>query len=367
MKSHLKIHPIPYGTDEWYDFRKNGIGGSEVSTVLGLNKFDTVMRLFHEKVGSIEPRRIDNNAMFWGRELEDKIADIWEFYDGTDYGYIDNRKEGKVIRNCRKVNGYVVNPKYPWLYASVDRVMNIKGGVNLITGEALTEEGVLECKTASSFTTASWQDGLPIYHLTQVQQYMLVLETDYSEIAILEDGRKFIVEKIARDDALCEKIASITKMFWENRILPARAAYKKQRELELQGKFDLAEKHEAIVQRHEPDPDNTEAYREFMEERFLKEQESVEGNFEQYSQARKYTFFTRFKDRIESERDLLKNTLIRDMEAVGAEMIDFGEEGKVTWLESGKRKNRTFRINMKKKPREERLDEEIIKINTEYK
>jgi len=51
MRSDLIITRIPQHTDEWYDYRKGSIGGSEIGTVLGLNKYDTVARLFHEKVG----------------------------------------------------------------------------------------------------------------------------------------------------------------------------------------------------------------------------------------------------------------------------------------------------------------------------
>ncbi len=40
MKSKLKIHRILYDTPEWYDFRMNGIGGSEVGSVLNLNRWE---------------------------------------------------------------------------------------------------------------------------------------------------------------------------------------------------------------------------------------------------------------------------------------------------------------------------------------
>jgi len=49
MKKDLKIYNIPHHSDEWYAFRQQGIGGSEVGTVLGINKYDTNVRIFHEK------------------------------------------------------------------------------------------------------------------------------------------------------------------------------------------------------------------------------------------------------------------------------------------------------------------------------
>ena len=50
MRSDLQIVRVPEHSPEWYEFRRNGIGGSDVGCVLGLNRYDTVVRLFHEKV-----------------------------------------------------------------------------------------------------------------------------------------------------------------------------------------------------------------------------------------------------------------------------------------------------------------------------
>jgi len=275
MRSDLIITRIPQHSKEWYDFRLNGIGGSEISTVLGLNKYDTVTRTFYEKIGQIEQRQIDNSKMFFGRYMEDKIAELWQYYDGSETGWIDNYKNNKIIRQCRNVNGYVVNPSYPWLFASLDRVMNIKGGVNLITSDPLKTEAVLEIKTLSYWSSQMWQDGIPISYLIQVHVYMIIMECDYAEIAILKDGNDFMVEKVQRDEGLCKRIIDISKSFWYNRILPAKEAFAKRQEAEKQGNMGEMDKWEGETQRYEPEPDNSEAYTEFMSEKFLKERETV--------------------------------------------------------------------------------------------
>jgi putative phage-type endonuclease len=363
MRSDLQITRIPEHTQEWYDFRKDGIGGSEIGTVLGLNKYDTVVRVFHEKVGTIEPRKEDNEKMFWGRELEDKIAEIWKCYDGTKEGYLENHKNGKIVRDCRNINGYVVNPKYPWLFASLDRVMNIKGGINLITGAPLLNEGVLECKTLSYWGAQIWQDGIPIYYLAQVHQYMIILESDYAEIAILQDGNDFRVEKIPRDDLLCERIIEISKMFWENRVLPAKEAFAKRQIAEIQRNLSEIEKYDAIIQRHEPEPDRSEAYKEFMEERFLKEREVIQGNILQYDLCKKDTLLRKISGRIDEERTGIKNMLLKFLSQYGAEVIDFGKLGNATWSERKGAKNRTFAVRIKENPTEDQIENEFRKIN----
>lgn len=363
MKSDLIITQIEPHTDEWYAFRKNGIGGSEIGTVLGLDKYSTAIRLYHEKVGDVEMRREDNQYMFWGRNMEDKIAEIWKYYDGTDEGYIENFKNGKIVRDCRNVNGFVVNPKYPWLFASLDRLINIKGGRNLITGEPLKTEGVLECKTLSYWASQMWQDGIPISYLAQVHQYMIILESDYAEIAILQDGNKFRVEKVQRDDELCDRIIAITRAFWENRIMPGKEAFEKKVMAMSSGNVNESERWEGEIQRFEPDPDTTEAYREFQNERAFVERSTAEGTIEQYELCRRDVWFRRIVDRIDAERTRIKNIFARDMVNLAVEVIDFGRLGNVSWTERKGSKNRTMTIRIKENPTEEQIEDAFKEID----
>ena len=363
MRSDLIITRIPPHTKEWFEYRKSGIGGSEVATVLGLNKFDTVTRTFYEKIGAIEPRQFDNARMFFGRYMEDNIAELWKYYDGTPEGWIENYKNKKIIRDCRAVNGFVVNPSYPWLFASLDRVQNIKGGINLIQGTPLKTEAVLEIKTLSYWSAQMWTDQIPISYLLQIHQYMIVLETNYAEIAILKDGNEFIVEKYERDDNLCEKIIDISKAFWFNRVVPAQQAHAKKVEAEKQGNILESEKYEAIIQNLEPEPDHSPAYEQFMSEKFLKTRASIDGTIDTYDLALRDKMLLSINGRLDDERQLIKNNLIKEMVNAGAEMIDFGKLGSCTYGERKGAKNRSFANRLKEKPSEERIEQEFNKLD----
>jgi putative phage-type endonuclease len=365
MRSDLIITRIPQHSPAWFEYRKSGIGGSEMATVLGLNKYDTVTRTFYEKIGQIPPRQIDNAKMFFGRYMEDNIAELWKYFDGTPEGWIENYKNKKIIRDCRAVNGFVVNPSYPWLFASLDRVQNIKGGINLITGEPLKTEAVLEIKTLSYWSAQMWTDSIPISYLIQIHVYMIILETSYAEIAILKDGNEFSVEKYMRDDGLCEKILDISKKFWYNLVVPAKEAHAKKLEAEKAGNIGEVEKYDAIIQRHEPEPDHSEAYTEFMNEKFLKERESVEGTMALYDLAKKDKVLNGIKGLIDDERTGIKNQLIKQLTLAGAELIDFGRLGTCDWTERKGAKSRTFNNRIKEKPTEEQLMQEFLKINQE--
>ena len=362
MRRDLIIKRIPMHSDAWFDFRTNGIGGSEMSTVLGLNKYDTVTRTFYEKIKMIEPRKFDNAKMFFGRYMEDKIAEIWAYYDGTPDGWIENYKNDKIIRQCRNVNGYVVNPSYPWMFASLDRVQNIKGGINLLTGEPLKTEAVLEVKTLSYWSSSMWQDGIPISYLIQVHVYMIIMETNYAEIAILKDGNEFVVEKVQRDEALCEKIIDISKSFWYKLVVPAQEAFAKRQEAEKVGNIGEVEKYDAVIQTLEPEPDHSEAYTEFMSERFLKERDSVEGTIRLYDLAKADKVLNGLKGLIDDERTGIKNVFIKELTLASAEMVDFGRLGSIAWSERKGSKNRVFSNRIKEKPTEDQLMEEFKKL-----
>ena len=367
MRSDLIITRIPEHSEEWYRFRKNGIGGSEVGNLLLPNPdYDSAIWIFHEKVGTIDTRKNDNESMFWGRELEDQIADKWRYWDGTQEGYIQNYKDKKIIRECRSVNGYVVNPKYPWLFASLDRVMNITGGRNLLTGDPLTTEAVLECKAMNQWVAQKWEDGMPIYYLMQIHQYMAIIESDYAEICILENGNRLRVEKIQRDDGLCEKIIEITKGFWYNRVLPAKEAFAKRQEAERAGNLSEVEKQDAIIQKHEPDPDKTKSYQEFLNKRYLQERETIEGTMEAYGLCKQDKMLLKVKNVIEEERTGIANTLIKQLTLSGAEAIDFGRLGSYSWSERKGSKNRVASNKIKESPSEERVLDEFNKINLDW-
>ena len=75
MKKHIKIIPIKPHTKAWYEYRQTGLGGSEIATMMGLNPYQSRLRLYHSKVGDIVSDNFDSERMFMGRYDETKISD----------------------------------------------------------------------------------------------------------------------------------------------------------------------------------------------------------------------------------------------------------------------------------------------------
>ena len=68
--------------EQWLELRRRGIDGSDASVILGLNPWKTQMDLWLEKTGEFTEDE-DNEKMYWGRILEDIVAQ--EFSKGGCY------------------------------------------------------------------------------------------------------------------------------------------------------------------------------------------------------------------------------------------------------------------------------------------
>ena len=59
--------------EEWLEFRREGIGGSDAAVVLGLNPFRSLLELYSDKLGLL-PDKEDTELMRTGRDLEQYVA-----------------------------------------------------------------------------------------------------------------------------------------------------------------------------------------------------------------------------------------------------------------------------------------------------
>lgn len=141
----------------WLKNRKAGVGGSDMSTILGLNSFKTPYELWLEKTGRVEPEDIsDKWAIVKGNALENELRKRFRAQhpemivtDGTDKQFIMRAK--------------------PYLRASLDGILQREDG----------SFGILEIKTAGNRRAGDWHDEdgnlrIPPYYLVQVEFYMLV-------------------------------------------------------------------------------------------------------------------------------------------------------------------------------------------------
>ncbi|WP_424475361.1 YqaJ viral recombinase family protein [Oceanobacillus kimchii] len=178
---------IEMNRQEWLLERTKGIGGSDASIILGLNKYKTPFELWLEKTDQSHLTDTAGEAAYFGNLLEDMVAKEFEIRSGK-----------KVRRN----NFMLQHTDYPFLMANIDR-------------KVVGEDALLECKTASTFLTKEWDsEEIPEAYLVQVQHYLGVTGYSKAYIAVLIGGQKFVWKEIERDEELIQMIFDAEIHFW---------------------------------------------------------------------------------------------------------------------------------------------------------
>ena len=100
--------------EEWLAYRRQGLGGSDAASVLGISPFRTAMDLYYDKRNlPIEDDEGNWVAMEVGTLLEDLVARIFA------------KKTGLKIyrRKCM-----FQHPAYPWMLADLDFLVEMPDG-----------------------------------------------------------------------------------------------------------------------------------------------------------------------------------------------------------------------------------------------
>lgn len=177
--------------EDWLQYRKQGIGGSDAGAICGFNPYRTAMQVYYDKTSDVI-EDIDNEAMRQGREFEE---------------YVARRFTEETGKKVRRANAMFYDEKNPFMLADVDR---------MIVGE----NAGLECKTASPFMAEYWKDDkIPLSYQMQCYHYMSVCNTDAWYLAVLIYGREFKVYKLERDEEIIANLIQLEKNFWENHVL----------------------------------------------------------------------------------------------------------------------------------------------------
>ncbi len=183
----------PNDRNEWLEYRKSGIGSSEVATILGLNPFETPYQLWRRKVGLDAPKD-ETFAMKAGHYLEDAVSHFWQ--DETGREVIKRSAGDWLIRSNEK----------PFLQVSPDRTY-------WLSGEKRSEEnkGILECKTTQRQVDA---DNIPKHWFCQVQYQLGVAGLQFGSLAWLTAGREFGYKDISLVPDFYAWLIENVERFW---------------------------------------------------------------------------------------------------------------------------------------------------------
>lgn len=176
------------------EYRRSGIGASEIGAILGLSKWRTPLDVYAEKLGYTEPQP-DNPALRWGRILEPAVASAYAEAHGVEL------VPGSHIRK------------------------EFDGCPFLLTPDYLSEEEarVVEIKTAGSHMAREWgqsgEDGAPMNYAAQTALYIWALTLCGGVIAALIGGQDYREYPQARDEELETALLTSGAKFWRDHVL----------------------------------------------------------------------------------------------------------------------------------------------------
>lgn len=180
----VKVTDIP--REEWLQHRRTGIGGSDSSTIVGLNPYSSLFYLYNDKLGLL-PEKNDTEAMRQGRDLEQYVADRWMERTG---------------KRCKRNNYMWRSTEHPCMLADIDR-------------EVVGENAGLECKTTSVYNHSDFQNGeIPPTYYVQCMHYMAVMGFDRMYLAVLVLNSGFYDFVIERDEAEISALIPQEEEFW---------------------------------------------------------------------------------------------------------------------------------------------------------
>lgn len=181
--------------DEFLTERSKGIGGSDITAIIGINEYKTPLDVWEEKTGKVKAFEGNKHTMR-GQLLEDSIAKWFEY----ETGY-------KVIKSSAE-NIIYFDDDYPFLRVTPDRRFIIGKG----------KRGTLECKSALKVFEAEISD-IPKSWFTQTEWGMNLTGDEIGAAAWINPyfEYKYIIINLVFEFISYLKEKAID--FWQNNVL----------------------------------------------------------------------------------------------------------------------------------------------------
>jgi putative phage-type endonuclease len=182
------------------ELRRQGIGGSDIAAILGVNQYRTAHDVWLEKVGYTEPTDDPpSEAAYWGQQIEDILA--------AEYA----KRENVRLLHVPTDHGIIRSPIDTWMMGSPDRLVDAAPLVGL------------ELKMAGLRQSGRWgeagTDQIPDDYLLQVQWYARLTDAVRWDLAVLL-GQEFRIYRVEPHKDLQQALHDIAARFWFEHVVP---------------------------------------------------------------------------------------------------------------------------------------------------
>jgi putative phage-type endonuclease len=188
------VQILPPGVDRtsrqvWLAARRTGIGGSDISTLVGLNRWSSRYELWLDKTGQLPLVDEQSEAAEMGMLLEPVVR---ERFARVQHLHVTP------VGTLRSV-------RWPWMLANPDGLCSDGDGY--------------EGKTAGTWQGAEWARGQTADHAElQAQWGMAVTGLPGWWVAALIGGQRNTYRHIDRDQHLIDELVAISQRFWTRNV-----------------------------------------------------------------------------------------------------------------------------------------------------
>ncbi len=187
--------------EQWLEYRRQGIGGSDAAAILGVSPFATARDLYYDKLKLVEYEDRESNwvAKKVGHLLEDLVAEIFHV------------KTGYRIYQIKKM---FYHPLHPFMLADIDYFVELPNG----------KTAILEIKTTHYQAKDHWwrdgEEAVPVNYEVQGRHYMCVMNIDEVYFCCLYGNNEndVIIRHIVRDMAYEAELIALEEDFWLNHV-----------------------------------------------------------------------------------------------------------------------------------------------------
>lgn len=179
----------------WLRARMEGLGGSDVSAILGFNKYRDAYQVYLDKIAdpdylSDDDSMANNRFIRAGKKLEPVFREM--FTEDT----------GLKIR----MTGLHRSKEHPFMQVTVDGLVE--------------DGGIFESKNTGYFMGDEWEDGqVPDHAELQVQHGMAVTGRSHAWVTGFIGGNDFRVIRVERDETLIQNMIELERNFWTQNVL----------------------------------------------------------------------------------------------------------------------------------------------------
>jgi len=207
--------------------RRDGISGSNIAAICGLNPYRTPTDAWLSIMG-LKDELEDNEAKRWGKALEPVLAQ--RYHEDTGAILFPSIKTGFDYQRP------LFHPDVPWWLGTPDRLVvddPVMQTENLDEAHEMVKHpdfwkhvlGLWEGKTGGARQKFFWGNDydevvtIPEMYLCQVAWYFPIARVQWCDVSVLLDTNKYQCPRIIREEPLINALYQVGARFWQDHIL----------------------------------------------------------------------------------------------------------------------------------------------------